>query len=108
MPDKSGAEYACVDSAFRGAEKLYDIFTHYKFGIAIWYVLGDEYEKMKSATILKLETALVKDEIRIVRERVSRAMGTCSKFPLAIAKGTELLAALKKADGIIKTIGEKL
>jgi hypothetical protein len=108
MPNKGSAEYACVDSSFRAAQHLNDIFAHYKFGIAMWSATLDDFEKGKVANILKLETTLVRDEIRITRARISGAIGTCSKFPLAVAKGSEVLNVMKKADDVAAAIAGKL
>jgi hypothetical protein len=59
-----------------------------------------KYDKMNTAMLLKIETKQTQDEIRMVRERVASSLGTCSRFPLAIAKGTELLEALKWITGL--------
>jgi hypothetical protein len=108
MPNVSGLEHACVESALLGAKEMSSDFSHYKFAIAIWNVLRDEVDKMNAAKLLKIETKQIQDEIRIVRERVSSSLGTCSRFPLAIAKGTELLEALKRANGAIDMVSRKL
>lgn len=108
MPDRSAVEHACIDSTLRGATQLSTIFSHYKFAIASWNILSDEFEKKKVALVLKVQTTQVREEIRATRERINGAVGTCGRFPLAVAKGTELLGAMKKADEVVSKIESKL
>jgi hypothetical protein len=99
-----GAEYACVESTYHGAFHMAVLFGHYKFSEAITAIIVDQNDREHAKTFLKIETVLALDQMQSERNRINGALGACSKFPLAVAKGTELLAAMKKADSDVRSI----
>jgi hypothetical protein len=46
--------------------------------------------------------------LAIAREQINKILGTCSKFPLVVAKGTEMLTVLRKGEVVVKLTANKL
>lgn len=104
IQDLAGVEYACIDSTFRGAQQMSDLFAQYKFSVGITDIIVDQNDRANAKRILKIATQLMITDIKIVRERINGALAACSRFPLAVAKGTELLRIMKKADSEVQSI----
>jgi hypothetical protein len=104
IEDLASLEYACIDSTFRGAQRMSDLFAQYKFSVGITDIIVDQNDRANAKRILKIATQLAITEIKIVRERINGDLATCSRFPLAVAKGTELLRIMKKADSEVQSI----
>ena len=68
-----------------------ELFAHYKFSEAITEKLVDESDR-EFAKKLLIQTQLVLAEMGFERKRLNDALGVCSKFSLAVARGTELLS----------------
>jgi hypothetical protein len=107
MPDKASVYYMCVENVSRNAERLSEGLSHYKFSVAITDGIRDDLDKQRAREILKIQTELVQGELRVVRERINSVMGTCSRFPLAVAKGTELLRIVRKAEDVVGSIAKR-
>jgi len=104
---KTSEAYDCLNS-FKAAFELSEIFTHYKFSVAIMNGIKDRADREVGIEILKVQTELVQQELQVDRKRINEIVGTCSKFPLVVAKGTEVLTAIKKGEDVVKSIADKL
>ena len=104
MTNPEGAEHACLNGVYFGAFHMGELFGHYKYSEAITVMLVDEDDREYAKKVLKEQTELALAEIAFERKRINSALGTCSNFSLLVAKGTELLAAMKRADGAVRSI----
>ena len=108
MTNRRGVEFDCLDVPLRLAFELGQTFTHYKYSVAILDVIKDQEDRQKAIELLKVQTDLVRGELQVHRKRMNEVVGTCSKFPLVVAKGTEVLTVIKKAEPVVKSIADKL
>jgi hypothetical protein len=90
------------------AFELSGTFAHYKFSVAIMDVIKDQGDRQKGIELLKVQTDLVRGELQLRRKRINEVAGTCSKFPLVVAKGTEVLTVIKKGEAVVNSISNKL
>jgi hypothetical protein len=105
IQNKGGAEYTCVDVTYQEAVHMGELFTHYKFSVAIAALIESQTDRDNANTILKIQTELAASEIKVAREHLDVVfLDHCYKYPLFVAKGTELRAIMKKADTAVQSI----
>src|SRR5262249_8101387 len=102
MTNKLSVEFECLETSLWSVNGLEETFAQYKFSVAILDVIKDQADRKAGIELLKIQTNLVKDELQTHRKGLNRNLGVCSKFPLVVAKGTELLTVIKKAEAVVK------
>lgn len=108
MPDKQGGQYTCIASMMQKALAIDTALTYYKFSVAIKDLLTDDEDLRRTATVMKVQTDLLRNETGIYRDEFNGLIGVCSRSPLAVAKGQAILSTISRIDDILRSIADQL
>jgi hypothetical protein len=108
IPNYPSAEFTCLQNLLIAVGEVSYSLHLYKFSVAMWHSQTDVDKRVVSG-LLTVETNDIKGTVQSNREFINKTLGANSQFAsTCVAKGTELLRAMKKADDVLTAILNKL
>jgi len=108
IPNTPSAEFACLQNMLIAVGEVNYSLRLYKFSVAMWHSTKTDADKRVADGILKVESDDMKGMIQRNQKYINETVGAGSQLvPKCVAKGTELLGAIKKADDVLTAILNK-